>query len=333
MNQFYFVINNIDELNFVINCIIRKRLLRITQTNNMDNLAAIRMFVRVADASSFTDAARQLDVAVSSVSRQINALEDELSVRLFQRTTRRLSLTEAGHLYYERVSKILGDFEEARLAVSQTGSPTGILRVTAPTSIGRELLISVIPAFLEQYPGVRVVMSLSDYVLDLVESSIDVAIRVGRLSDSTLKARKVGDSRRVVCASPRYLKKAGVPKHPADLEHHNCITFREHPGHNLWSFNGADGKINVRVTGNFFARSSDALAAAALAGMGLILLPDWNIGVELRQKQLKVVLSDYDVNPGFSPVWAVHTHQRHVPPKVHAFIDFLIEQLSEAKFS
>lgn len=299
----------------------------------MDNLTSIRMFVRVADAGSFTAAANQLDVAVSSVSRQINALEDDLNVRLFQRTTRKLSLTEAGHLYYEHVSKILGDFDEARLAVSQTGSPTGILRITSPTSIGRELLISVIPAFLEQYPGVRVVMSLSDYVIDLVESGIDVAIRVGRLGDSTLKARKIGNSRRVVCASPRYLKKAGVPKHPSDLENHNCITFREHPGHNLWSFNEADGKLNVRVTGNFFARSSDAIVAAALAGMGLVLLPDWNIGAELRQKQLKVVLGDYEISPGFSPVWAVHTHQRHVPPKVRAFIDFLTEQLSEAKFS
>ena len=299
----------------------------------MDNLASIRMFVRVADAGSFTAAAHQLDVAVSSVSRQINALEDDLNVRLFQRTTRKLSLTEAGHLYYEHVVKILGEFDEARLAVSQTGSPTGILRITSPTGIGRELLISVIPAFLEQYPGVRVVMSLSDYVIDLVESGIDVAIRVGRLGDSTLKARKIGDSRRVVCASPRYLKKAGIPKHPADLEHHNCITFREHPGHNLWSFNGVDGKVNVRVTGNFFTRSSDGIAAAALAGMGLILLPDWNIGAELRQKQLKVVLSNYEVNPGFSPVWAVHSHQRHVPPKIRAFIDFLIEQLSETKFS
>ncbi len=299
----------------------------------MDNLASIRMFVRVAEAGSFTAAARQLDVAVSSVSRQINALEDDLNVRLFQRTTRKLSLTEAGHLYYEHVVKILGDFDEARLAVSQTGSPTGILRITSPTGIGRELLISVIPAFLEQYPGVRVVMSLSDYVIDLVESGIDVAIRVGKLGDSTLKARKIGDSRRVVCASPRYLKKAGIPKHPADLEHHNCITFREHPGHNLWSFNGAEGNVNVRVTGNFFTRSSDGIAAAALAGMGLILLPDWNIGAELRQKQLKVVLSDYEVNPRFSPVWAMHTHQRHVPPKVRAFIDFLIEQLSETKFS
>ena len=299
----------------------------------MDNLASIRMFVRVADAGSLTAAARQLDVAVSSVSRQINALEEDLNARLFQRTTRKLNLTEAGHLYYEHVAKILSDFDEARLAVSQTGSPTGILRITSPTAIGRELLISVIPAFLEQYPGVRVVMSLSDYVIDLVESGTDVAIRVGRLGDSTLKARKIGDSKRVVCASPRYLKKVGVPKHPKDLEQHNCITFRDHPGHNLWSFNGPEGKINVRVTGNFFARSSDALSAAALAGMGLVLLPDWNIGVELRQKQLKAVLNDYQISPEFSPVWAVHTHQRHVPPKVRAFIDFLIERFSEAKFS
>jgi DNA-binding transcriptional LysR family regulator len=299
----------------------------------MDSVAGMRIFARVVDSGSFSAAGRQLGVAPSSVSRQINELEEELGARLFHRTTRKLSLTEAGHLYYERAARVIMDVDEARLAVSQLGAATGILRITVPSGIGRELVASAIPAFLEQYPGVRVVLSMTDLNVDLVEGEIDVAIRVGQLRDSSLKVRKIGESRRVVCASPHYLKKAGTPKTPADLAHHNCITWRDHPGHNIWRFRGKDGTSEVRVSGSFFSRSADALAAAAMAGLGLILLPDWNIGIELRQKQLKVVLADYEAIPKISPVWAVHSHQRHVPPKIRAFIDFLVERFRDARYS
>ncbi|MGI9286618.1 MAG: LysR family transcriptional regulator, partial [Pseudomonadales bacterium] len=257
----------------------------------------------------------------------------ELGVRLFHRTTRKLSLTEAGQIYNERARRIITDVDEARLAVAELGSPTGILRVTVPTGIGRELIVSAVPAFLAQYPGVRIVLSMTDYLVDLVEGGYDVGIRVGQLSDSSLKARKIGDSHRVVCASPSYLKSAGIPKRPADLEHHNCITFRDHPGHNVWKFRGKNGLTEVRVAGSFFARSADALTAAAVAGLGLVLLPDWNMGLELRQKQLNVVLSKYEAVPKASAIWAVHSHQRHVPPKIRAFIDFLVERFTNARYS
>ncbi|MFQ6006461.1 MAG: substrate binding domain-containing protein [Woeseia sp.] len=173
---------------------------------------------------------------------------------------------------------------------------------------------------------------MTDYLVDLIAGGFDVGIRVGHLSDSSLKARKIGESHRVVCASPAYLEKAGTPRRPADLERHNCITFREHPGQNVWKFRGKDGLSEVRVSGSFFAKSADALAAA-VAGLGLVLLPDWNMGLELRQKQLNVVLSGYDAVPKTSPVWAVHTHQRHVPLKIRAFIDFLVERFANAKYS
>ena len=299
----------------------------------MDSVAGMRIFVRVVNSGSFSAAGRQLGVVPSSVSRQINELEEDLGARLFHRTTRKLSLTEAGHIYYERAARVIMEVDEARLAVSQLGAATGILRVTVPSGIGRELVASAIPAFLEQYPGVRVVLSMTDQIVDMVEGEIDVAIRVGQLRDSSLKVRKIGESRRVVCASPQYLKKAGAPKTPADLEHHNCITWRDHPGHNIWKFRGKDGTSEVRVSGSFFSRSADALTAAAMAGLGLILLPDWNIGIELRQKQLKVVLTDYEAVPKSSPVWAVHSHLRHVPPKIRAFIDFLVERFRDAKYS
>ncbi len=299
----------------------------------MDSVSGMRIFVGVVAAGSFSAAGRQLDVSPSGVSRRINELEEALGARLFHRTTRKLSLTEAGQIYYDRAAPIIMAVDEAKLAVSELGSPTGILRVTVPTGIGREVVVSAIPGFLERFPGVRVVLSMTDHIVDIVEGGIDVAIRVGNLADSSLRARKIGESPRVVCASPRYLRKAGIPKTPLDLEKHNCITWREHPGQNLWRFRGADGMWEARVSGSLFAQSADVIAAAAVAGLGLVLLPDWNIGIELRQKQLKVVLSDYEAVPRASPVWAVHSHQRHAPPKIRAFIDFLVERFAAAKYS
>ena len=297
----------------------------------MDSVAGMRILVRVVEAGSFSAAGRQLGVAPSSISRQINELEADLGVRLFHRTTRSLSLTEAGQIYHERAKRITTDVDEARLAVSELGSPTGILRLTIPTGIGRELVVSAVPAFLTHYPGVRIVLSMTDYLVDLVAGGFDVGIRVGHLTDSSLKARKIGESRRIVCASPAYLERAGVPRTPADLEDHNCITFRDHPGHNVWKFRGKTGLSEVRVSGSLFAKSADVLAAAAVAGLGLVLLPDWNMGIELRQKQLKIVLNKYDAVPKASPIWAVHTHQRHVPPKIRAFIDFLVDYFASTK--
>ncbi len=297
----------------------------------MDTVAAMRMLVRIVDSGSFSAAARQLGVAPSSVSRQINELEEDLGARLFARTTRKLSLTEAGQLYYERVSNIINEVDEAKLALSQLGSPSGILRVTVPSGIGRELVVSAVPGFLDKYPAVKIVLSMTDRMVDIVDAGIDVAIRVGRQQDSSFKARRIGESKRVVCASPGYLKKAGIPTTPGDLESHNCITWRDHPGHNIWAFRGADGLSKVRVSGNFFAKNADAIVAATVAGLGVSLLPDCNMGTELRQKQLRAVLEDYDAIPATSPVYAVHAHQRHVPPKIRVFIEFLIEVFAKAR--
>lgn len=298
----------------------------------MDSVAGMRILVRVVETGSFSAAARQLGVAPSSVSRQINELEEDLGARLFARTTRKLSLTEAGQIYYERSSNIIDEVDEAKLALSQLGSPSGILRVTVPSGIGRELVASAVPAFLDKFPAIKIVLSMTDQMLDIVDAGLDVAIRVGPQKDSSFKARKIGESRRLVCASPEYLKKAGTPKLPADLERHNCITWRDHPGHNIWTFRGPDGISKVRASGSFFAQSADALVAATVAGLGLSLLPDWNMGIELRQKQLRAVLTDYESSPAASPVYAVHAHQRHVPPKIRVFIDFLVATFMNARY-
>lgn len=297
-------------------------------------IAQMRLFVRVVDAGSFSEAGRQIGAAPSSVSRQISDHESLLGVRLFNRTTRKLSVTEAGEVYYSRVRRILDEVEEAKLAVGEfDGKPTGVLRVTVPSGIGRQLLAVALPDFLDEYPSIKVVLTMTDRQLDIVEAGIDVAIRVGRQPDSSLKSRKIGSSRRIVCASPDYLKKHGTPKSPAELVHHNCLTWRAHPGANLWSFRGPEGPVNVRVSGNMFASNADALAAAAVAGLGVILLPDWNIGLELRQGKLRPILCEYQAAPETSPIYAVFPPQRQASQKVRAFTDFLAVRLAMAAYT
>ena len=297
----------------------------------MDSVAGMRVFARVVETGSFSEAGRQLGMAPSSVSRRVDDLEYELGAHLFYRSTRKLSLTEAGRLYFERASQILIDVDEAKLAISQLdGSPSGILRVTVPTGIGRYLVASGLPVFLQRYPAVNVVVSMTDQVLDIVEAGIDLAIRVGPQRDSNLIARKIGSSRRFVTGSPSYLKNAGTPQKPIDLEGHNCLIFRAHPGKNMWKFDGPDGSVQVGVSGSFFATDAGALAVAAVAGMGLILLPDWNIGTELAEGRLQSVLTKYRAIPEASPIYAVYPQQRYLPPKVRAFVDFLSEHFSNS---
>ena len=294
----------------------------------MVTLRAMRAFAQVVDAGSFSAAARQMGVATSSVSRQVGELEYELGARLFYRTTRKLSLTEAGQLYYDRVAGIFMAVDEATLAVTEKdGMPSGILRLTVPTGIGRYIVSSIMPDFLACHPNIRTVVSMTDQMIDIVEAGIDLAIRVGPQRDSGLIARRVGASRRVICCSPAYLKSVGTPQTPPDLERHNCLTFRAHPGSNSWKFNGPDKTIEVRVTGSFFATNADALSAAAVAGLGLILLPDWNIGSELAEGKLVEVLSDWQAVPQASPIFAVYPPQRQPAPKVRAFLDYLVDRV------
>ena len=293
----------------------------------MDTLGAMRIFARVVEAGSFSAAGRQLGLVPSSVSRQIGDLEDELSATLFHRTTRKLSLTEAGHAYHERAARILHEVDEAQLALARLdGSPSGILRITVPSGVCRFLLTEALPTFCERYPAVKVVLSMTDRMIDLVEAEFDLAIRMGRQRDSSLIARKIAERPRLVCGSPAYLKRAGEPKTPADLTDHNCLTWREHPGSNLWRFKGPKGTSEVRASGSLFAANADALAAAAVGGMGLVLLPDWNVGIELREGRLRPVLSKYRPVPEATPIYAVYPPDRHLPPKVRAFVDFLAER-------
>lgn len=297
----------------------------------METIAGLRVFAKVVEAGSFSEAGRQLGTAASSVSRQINDLEESLGVLLFQRTTRKLSLTEAGELYYERAVRIIADLDEAKLAVSQLdGTPTGILRLNVPGSLSRRHIIPILTAFQEKYPGVKVVLLASDQVMDMIEHRIDITIRLGALSDSSLVARKIGSGQRVLCASAAYLEKVGHPQKPQDLVEHNCLTFRTNPGHNVWKFKDTRGAVSdVRATGNLFGNDGETLVAAAAAGHGIILVPEWLVSCELKAGALQELMTDYTAVPRETPLYAIYPRQLYLPPKVRAFIDFLVEQFPD----
>jgi len=295
----------------------------------MDDLAAMRVFVRVVETGGLSAAGRVMGLAPSSVSRRISELEDMLGVKLLRRTTRKLSLTEAGETYYERTRDIVRSVEEANLAVTEERSgPSGILRITLPAGIARLHVAPAVAAFQMQYPAVRVVMRVTDRIVDIIDEGLDVAIRVGRLEDSSLIARKVGEARRLVCASPSYLKRMGKPQRPGDIASHAALTFRSHPGTNLWRFRKGNKTIEVRATGPFFADDGETLIAAACAGIGLILVPEWLVGEEISNGRLVEVLKNYSPDPAVTPLYAVYAPGPYTAPKVRMFVDFLAGRFS-----
>ena len=292
----------------------------------MDLFAAMTAFARVAETRSFSDAARRLGTSKSVVSRQIMALEAELGARLFHRTTRSMTMTEAGENYYERVTRILGDVDEANLSVTRLqAAPRGRLRVNAPMSFGVRHLAPAIPDFLALFPEVEIDMTMNDRFVDLIDEGYDVAVRIGRLTDSALVARKLAPLRRVVCGSPAYLAAHGVPEKPADLVTHECLSYSNMASSDEWSFLGADGKpMSVEVKGRLRVNNGDALRIAALRGLGLVTQPSFIVGADLQAGTLVGVLTDFVAQDG--AVYAVYPHSRHLSPKVRAFVDFLAER-------
>ena len=292
----------------------------------MDRLAAIEAFVRVAETHSFSEAARRLHASQSAVSRAVSGLEAELGARLLHRTTRSLTLTEAGRGYFERAARILADLEEANLAVTQLqAAPRGRLRVNAPMSFGFLHLAPALPDFLALYPELSVDLSMSDRFVDLIEEGVDVAVRIGALEDSSLIARKLAPIRRVVCASPGYLKSRGTPLAPDDLKQHDCLCNSNIAVLHEWRFAAADGKLwPVDVRGRLSANNGDALRVAALKGLGLANLPTFIVGADLQAGTLMTVLDDFAVQD--LSMSAVYPPGRHLSPKVRAFVDFLADR-------
>jgi len=294
----------------------------------MAGLSNMQLFVRVVEQGSFSAAARFLGVTPSSVSRQVSQLESELGARLFNRTTRRQSLTEAGEIYLRHASRIVADLEEARLAVSRLAeTPSGTLHVTVEADFAVAYLAPILPDFLDRYPELQLRLSTSAATMDLVEGGIDLAIRIGHLEDSSLIARKIATSHSRLCASPGYLAGHGTPTHPSELEAHSCLSFRTELGKNHWVFELPQGSLEVPISGRLNANSLVLLRSVALAGQGIIMIPTWMIRSELKHGLLVPLLGDFPLVPPGTPIHAVFAHNRHLAPKVRAFVDFIAERM------
>jgi DNA-binding transcriptional LysR family regulator len=287
-----------------------------------DRLMELEMFVRIVEAGSFTAAAEQMGLSRAAVSKHLAALEDRLEVRLLNRTTRRCSLTEAGQAFYERCRQVLGDLEEAEREAGQTGlRPRGTLKVNAPMTFGTTHLAPAVPDYLALYPEVSIDMTLNDRVVDLLEEGFDMAIRIGRLADSSLVARRLAPSRIVVCAAPSYLARRGHPAVPAELGLHDCLTYAYASSRDVWEFTGPAGPITVRVNGRLRANNGEALVAAAAAGFGIVSIPSFMVDKMLADGRLVPVLESYPIPE--RGIYAVWPQGRHLSAKVRTFVDFL----------
>lgn len=294
----------------------------------MDDLSNMKMFARVAEQGSFSAAARTLGLTPSAVSRQVSQLENELGARLFQRTTRKQSLTEAGEIYVQHARRIIADVDEARLAVNRlTDMPAGSLHVTAEADFAMAFVAPILPTFLDQYPAVQLHLTMGTSMMDLVDGGIDLAIRIGHLDDSSLIARKIASSRSVLCTSPAYLERHRIPLHPGELVSHNCLSFRTEPGRNHWTFKVSSDVLDVPISGRLNVNSLMFLREAALAGLGIIMIPKWMVNDALGARQLVPVLENFALDPPNTPVHAVFAHNRHLAPKVRAFVEFLTDRM------
>ncbi len=288
------------------------------------DLNEMAIFVHVVEAGSFTGAARNLGLPKSTVSRKITQLEERLGVRLIQRTTRSLRLTDTGNAYYGHCSRILSEIEEANIAVTQMQTtPTGTLRITAPVLFGSTVLSSLISEFMDLHPQLNIDLVLSDQMLDLVQEGIDIAFRIGQLEDSSLIGRYLGDVRAVMCASPEYLRRFGTPHHPDDLSNHRLITASRWL---QWNMEGPGGEeINIPVKPKLQANDFASLYALALSGSGVTPLPALIAAPAIQAGELVPVLADYPFEA--SPIHALYPSNRHLSAKVRSFVEFVIDNI------
>lgn len=283
----------------------------------------ITEFVYVAEAESFTKAAKKLAVSTAQASRQISALEKRLNTRLFYRTTRKVSLTEEGRIFYQHCRRVLDDLEAAKLALSHLQSkPQGNIQLTAPVTYGEQHILPLVNDFIKRYPDVSVNAHLSNQQIDLVNEGYDLAIRIGELSDSSMMAEKLGSRTNYLCASPGYLAQHGTPKNLSQLEQHNCLLGTL----DYWRFQESSNAKKLKVTGSLRYNNGRGLVDAALKGLGIVQLPDYYVEQHITSGALITLLDNYkDSDEG---IWAVYPLNRNLSPKIRIFIDFLIEHLS-----
>jgi len=289
----------------------------------MANWEGVSEFVAVAQAESFTAAAKRLNTSVAQVSRRVSALEGRLAVKLLHRTTRQVTLSEAGQIYYQQCRHLIEGLEVAELSVMQMqSSPKGVLKVTAPVTYGETRIAPLIYQFLTLHPLIDIDLVLSNQKLDLIEQGMDVAIRLGRLEDSSLVAKRLSERQLYVCASPKYLEHNGEPHTLSELNQHSCLV----GSLEYWRFNEQGRERSLRVSGRVRCNSGLSLLDAAKRHFGLVQLPDYYVKEALEQGELKEVLSDYRNDK--EGIWAVYPQNKNLSPKVRLLIDFLSERLS-----
>ncbi|MCZ7563202.1 MAG: LysR substrate-binding domain-containing protein [Burkholderiales bacterium] len=293
----------------------------------MDSLTSIRVYCAVVESASFAAAARRLKLSRAVVTKHVSSLEDRLHVRLLERTTRKLSVTEAGGRYYDRAVQILAELEDAeREAQQATAVPRGTLRLSAPHHFGTAHIAPFLAEFRRRHPEVELDVSLSDRFIDLIEEGFDLAIRISdTLAESSLVARRLAPCRFVVCGSPEYFKRHGEPRVPDDLARHACLGYTLSPRERVWNFACAQNQRHVvNVSGPLRSNSGDVLRVSAASGIGVMLLPTFFAGSDLESGRLKAVLTDYRVQE--YGIYAVYLSRKHLSAKVKAFIDFLAEK-------
>ena len=295
----------------------------------MDRLTSLTVFGRVVECGGFSAAARRLNMSVTMVSNHVQALEDRLGVRLLNRTTRKVSLTDIGRAYFERSSQILAELEEAdRVAGALHAAPRGVIRVHATTQMVR-FLSPIVSEYLDAYPAVSIDLTAGERMVDMIEEGFDVAIRATPLPDSSLIVRKLAPWRHVLCCARGYLDSHPAPESPADLAHHNCLQYIYYPHGNEWHFEDADGSsVTVRVSGNAVSNNGDLLRSLLLAGHGIFLAPSFVVAEDLKAGDRLVRLL-----PAYRPVEfainAIYPHRHHLSTKVRTFLDLLAERFSE----
>jgi len=292
----------------------------------MDILISMSVFRRVAEMGSFSEVAREMELSQPTVSKHVAALESRLTVKLLNRSTRSLSLTDVGKHYYDRCVHILDELHETESTLrSQQSQPTGTLRINTPVTYGELNIVPHLWQFLLEYPDLKIDLIMDDHYVDLVKEGVDMAIRVGPMTDSSLISRKIGASPRVTVASPGYLKTYGEPDTLQDLKKHNCIVYMLLTTLNEWHFTGPDGGESIRVNGRFSVNNPRIMRQAVLAGQGIAVTPMWLIGESIEAGHVKVILDEYVPTP--LEIHAVYPDRRFVPAKVSCFIDFIKSKL------
>ena len=280
-------------------------------------------FVYVAETESFTKASKKMSISTAQVSRQISALEQRLDVKLLYRTTRKVSLTEEGRVFYQHCRSVLDGLDEAERVITNLQSkPHGKIKLTAPVTYGEQQVMPLVNNFVQQYGDVEVYANLSNQRIDLVEEGYDLAIRLGKLTDSTMMAKKLGKRTNYLCASPAYIEEYGMPHTLSELSKHSCLLGTL----DFWHFNVSGKDKNIRVNGRLRYNSGNSLVDAALKGLGIVQLPDYYVQDYLRTGELVTLLDNYRESD--EGIWAVYPHNRQLSPKIRLLVDYLSQHIN-----